>query len=415
MKLLTSLVLFINVILIILLPAYGGGTGHAYYTYFTYILIPLSYYWYKKLSYIEYDILIYLKPTLYFVILTIIGGIAAFIFGNNNIVLYRKVFLSTCILIIYAFIYVVLSNFKQFRLVIKFSILISIFILVFYSFFSYFTQTNLYALLFDIEESKSAYNSYSESRGIEFRISGNTMNPVFFSGELMLLEAYCIYEFTRSNSVKLFWIILSILLLISNLFTGTKSGLIPALFIICYGIFYVWGLRRTIILSLFVLSFSSVIIAVFSDYLNVNLETLFSSLDISKTDTGGSNLSMRLKQLSGLDDCVGANILFGNGIGWTELYLENHDDGHPILLGFESLLFSAYCNGGVFAILIIYPIYLSKLYKINIPFREIPLYKITLLSYYFFILVTGNGSIKYLYIIIGLILGEYMNKKYNKL
>ena len=412
MKRFITILFLVDIALILLFPNLGGTTGRAYYTYITYILIPLTFIWDRKNHITVNNPIIwdYIKVTIIFCILITLGACLSFLFGDSKVVFDFQTYFSNIILIFYAYIFLILSIDKKNREVVQTVLITCSVILVIYSFYSYITETNIYADLLGFVQSDTAYQDYTYNRGIKFRVSGNTMNPVFFSGELMLLTGYCCHIYLKKQTNIKQWLLLGLIiaLLISTFFTGSKSGIIPTFFIVVYTAYRKVGGKKLLLLLMFFLLFSSAIIPFLSAIFNINLYTLFESLNILNSDVGGSSLSMRQQQFNGLLSCVGSNVIFGNGIGWTEMFLEKYKI-HPVLLGFESILFSGFCNGGLFAICVIYPVYLWKWYHVKIPVKSFPMYKIILLSYYFFILATGNGSIKYVYLLVGVILAEYID------
>ena len=74
---------------------------------------------------------------------------------------------------------------------------------------------------------------------------------------------------------------------------------------------------------------------------------LNSMIDKKSSSVQGSSIDMRLKQLNGCFDIIKYDYLFGKGYEWHQYYMHNVRPAHPVLLGFESLVFVVLCNSGV--------------------------------------------------------------------
>jgi hypothetical protein len=112
---------------------------------------------------------------------------------------------------------------------------------------------------------------------------------------------------------------------------------------------------------------------------------------------GGSSLDMRLLQLDGaISLWEKGGIIFGNGFGWCGYYSAQYGD-HPVLLGFESILFVMIIENGIMGIILYGFVYLSffrinyLVYKKAKIIQKMEYWIITsyLISYIIFILVTG--------------------------
>lgn len=79
---------------------------------------------------------------------------------------------------------------------------------------------------------------------------------------------------------------------------------------------------------------------------------LFSISDQTNSTVRGSSLEMRLSQLEGCFKEIQNTLFEGKGYGWTGYYLSQHEDGHPTILHFESLIFVILCNWGITGVIL---------------------------------------------------------------
>lgn len=68
-----------------------------------------------------------------------------------------------------------------------------------------------------------------------------------------------------------------------------------------------------------------------------------------KNDIGGSSMALRIDQTLYPWVDISDNILFGHGFGYNKVYFSMRGL-HPVLLGFETILSQAVCNGGVLGV-----------------------------------------------------------------
>jgi hypothetical protein len=413
MKSILSIIVFIEVFLVICFPTAGiSASSAAFYTYFMYLLIPITYCISHNKNLLQNDILgkSYLRVIVKYIILTCLGAVFSYIFSKNTVNDAHTIF-SVFMYGFFAYVFYILPKDKKISRSIKISILISAFILGVYSIYSYVTVSNIYTDYLSHFLRSSDFDSttqdYSDARGIRFRVSGNVNNPVFFSGELMMLLAFCCYEYLRNDkkTYKSFLIICILILLIGTFVTGSKSGILPSLFLVFYTLYKAAGIKKTVIYSFVFVLLSTIVLPIISSILKIDFSILFNSLNVF-SDHAGSTVGMRTSQLSGLLDCVGNNLFFGNGIGWCHYYNMKYGS-HQILLGFESILFSSFCEGGIWGLFVVLPIFLVGYYKLKIDSSKFSFYKIFLYSYYFFLIATGLGAIKFFFIWMGIMLRDY--------
>ncbi len=276
-----------------------------------------------------------------------------------------------------------------------------------YGIYTYSIGTNLYSLLVQIHyPDANDFEQYMEEEraGLEGRIGGFIGHPVFYAGMMMILF-YLILFFSlqclkRKNKI---WLAISVVAMLGigiNMFlTGTRSAMVAtAVGLIYYGI-KVLSYSKILIIALSFAGLVGVMMAfpIFGKYQPM-VDSIVYFWDDDKTagEIKGSSVSMRLNQLEGTFDIIsGPKIFFGNGAGWVRKYMEKNGK-HPVLLGFESLLFSGLVQYGVLGFLLIYGgLFISMVYvnqKLNAGNENRHLINALVLSYVVYAFLTGAFS-----------------------
>lgn len=409
--------MFFEVILIIWFPSISILGQTALYTVLMYPIIIIAVIWNEHNKCIINDNIgiQYLKSVGIFVVLTIVGAVASELLSSNAYNDIKTLF-SYIIWFFYAFVYYVLCNDPTIKLWIKYAIVLSAFTLGLYSVYSYFTTSNIYvdyfAIFFSADLHENQFVDYSDARGISFRVYGNLNNPVYFSGELMLLLAFSCYEFCYTNGkiYRAFLLLTIAVLTLGVIFTGSKSGIIPSFGILIYTFYnHMRKGRKTFRLILFFTCFAF-IYSFLGDLINVDFNRFFTALNPFEENVAGSNAMHRSNQFEYIFKFIGDNFLFGNGIGWCRYYYTTHGI-HPILHTFESIIMSSFAEGGIWGLLIVYPMFMIGLYRLKINHILFPYYRVMLLAFYFFIIATGMGMIKYFFVMVGVLINDYKSIK----
>jgi hypothetical protein len=156
------------------------------------------------------------------------------------------------------------------------------------------------------------------------------------------------YSFVSKKGIDNRWLYWSLLAFVgfNILISGVRTGIAT----MAIAFFYYMLQKRN--WKIFAFTFIAAIIAFFVIESNESLSNLFSSFtDVTgkKSEVKGSSITMRLNQLQGAFDEIEDHLLVGKGYNWSNSYLAVNEV-HPVLLGFESLIFIVLCNHGLVGI-----------------------------------------------------------------
>ena len=344
-----------------------------------------------------------------FICISFIGFVIALFFDNT--VFHVTSFLtSNFILLIYAFTFSVLCQYERIRKTMIVMIIFSSLIVGVYGIYCYFTETNPYIMYIILKYGDEGIVGGGEigssARGLSHRVAGNIGNPVYYGGVLLLLISFCFIEIQK-RILSLFRYIVVLILVIALIFTGSRSSLGPILLFMVLYLYHKYK-RRSLIIAAVFLFFLYLFLPVISQY--VEIGDFLSSFDFSanRSDVRGSTFELRYSQLKGLTDIVGDNIFFGNGVGWVADYVAKYGH-HPVLEGFESLIYSSFTDGGLWGVLLVYPFLFYELYKFTGRYSNygksfFP--KLFILIYIIFSLLTGMYGVK-MFIVFLLLIVNY--------
>jgi hypothetical protein len=210
---------------------------------------------------------------------------------------------------------------------------------------------------------------------------------------------------------KLLYILLLNIVVVCVIISGTRSGMATLFLIVLYTLFTNRSFK-TLIAFIVIIGVFCVFVMI-SPILN---ELLLSMIDIKgKTDVGGSSIQMRVDQLNGCFDEISNCFLQGKGYSWSLWYHLNHSE-HPVIQGFESLLFMVLCNSGIIGLILWTIFFISlihtsrKLVKMK---KEANIVNCLIIGYFSFSLITGDyGYIKFFMIYYALSLGIFYKKTF---
>ncbi len=248
---------------------------------------------------------------------------------------------------------------------IKWSLLISIFIACIYGLFlmnlgGVNPYTSFLSLYFDVQDFSLNYLDF-ESR-LSFssakNIQSTMTHPMRWALNLCLLTIIFIVFLIKEKN-KWYWFII-VLMLFNLLISGVRTG-IASLGIA--GVYYLLNNRsfKAIFLASIVLISLNIIISSNEDL--TNIFNSFTDIKGTKSDIKGSSITLRLEQLEGCFKEINNKELFGKGYNWAAYYLTIKGE-HPVILGFESLIFVVLCNNGIFG-LFVWGLFFTLLFKLN--------------------------------------------------
>jgi hypothetical protein len=225
--------------------------------------------------------------------------------------------------------------------------IVCIIIVTLYGFF--LTKTggmNPYIVLIEsIGGDKFDLNYYISDTRIFGRISSVFLHPMTFALFLGLSLIFIYYY--KDTIPKTITMVLLVAVLVMSFFCGVRSVL-GALAIVC--VYYLISIRNLKFLI------SAIIIFLIIDFVLHNNNELYHYVlsigDINNNKgyvEGGSSIGMRLSQLNGCFNEIKNDPILGKGYGWVYYYEELHGD-HPVILGFESLIFVVLCNEGLLGV-----------------------------------------------------------------
>lgn len=366
LNVLTLLLVCVFLIFYICFPQIRVGNT-AIYTLFLYALtiISIFLFFYKKdksldLKAVKEASCIIVK----FIGLSLIGFLFALLFSGKACFIISTFLSSNFILLAYCFTFSVICQYRNIRSVMVKTIVFAACAVGIYGVFCYITESNLYmayiALTYGDENIVSGGEIGNAVRGLSHRVSGNIGNPVYYAGELLLLISVCFVSI-RGRLFGFFRYIVIACLSLAMMFTGSRSSIGPLVLFYFFFFYRKYGKKVYYVFFLFAAGLW-LIYPLLSEIMDI--DSFLSSFDLSSgtDDVKGSSFEMRYSQFQGLIDVVDSNIFWGNGVGWVSNYVSQYGH-HPILEGFESIVFSSFVDGGIWGTLIVYPFLFVSLYK----------------------------------------------------
>lgn len=314
--------------------------------------------------------------------------------------------------------------------------LFSIFLVCTYGIVTYVIKENPYVNVMNITffgmKNEASEVFIQETRGVlEGRIQGTSLHPLGW-GQIMLLFLSFYVLMRKYFPIKYFWIISS-LLLINAFLSGSRSVVVSSI-VIFFFVLLSMNLKLTLKYIVLFLFFLTVLFVVpISGRLNNYIE--YSSASIffwdqdksDKADIHGSSVSMRMEQLEYSVKMIDeGRELTGLGSGFIMDYFQKKGN-HPVMLGFESVLFTKIVEQGflgLFFFALFYSqifLYIRKQTKIYInDFIVVRMVDAYFLSYLVGIVFTGiqGDSFEYFFLFTILFLrfiSIYKSNKYNSI
>ncbi len=261
--------------------------------------------------------------------------------------------------------------------------------------------------IFDGENPAFWAKYYFDENRIFGRISSVFYHPMHFGAFLGFATIYIVY--IKNELSKKSYILIFLFLIINMITCGVRSVLAAIMASVLVFIL----LKRNFILAMkIVLFFLIIFIIVLSiPDLNTYISSIFSSS--TGESVGGSSLEMRIDQLGGAFEEIESNPLFGKGYGWSNEYIIENEN-HPVLLGFESIIFVVLCNNGIIGLIlfllfgVFYCLYVNH-YVID---EDKPFFISILVFYYAYECITGEFAFHFLMLFYSFMLLENYNRQH---
>ncbi|GAA4785548.1 hypothetical protein GCM10023231_11820 [Olivibacter ginsenosidimutans] len=231
---------------------------------------------------------------------------------------------------------------------------ITTFFITLYGVICYITLSNPYILLINAiyDPTREGVRFMEEARaGLAGRVQGTATHPLTWGGiNLLLFFFFFNYKVFKWRIVN---ISLLGLLFLNVFFSGSRSALLALILGIAYIVLFSNVKIKTRFITYGFGIFATVVVLLYqvpalSKYQDFFESTLFFWDDSQKSndDIKGSSASGRLEQLEGSFDMIEKSPLTGLGQGFIKDYSTTFGV-HPILKGFESILFMALVETGI--------------------------------------------------------------------
>jgi hypothetical protein len=235
-------------------------------------------------------------------------------------------------------------------------IALTAFVMALYGVFCYLSTSNPYLSILENAYGESIIARMDEVRaGLDGRIQSTMSHPLTWGGCCCVLFLY----FLKMNTGNLSVLKYSLLFLLSiNLFlTGSRSVILAFIAAVPVMFYYANKKQRRQIFLLGTIIIGAVIVGIYlipqlKDYKGLFESTVFFwDENVSREyKIRGSSVSLRALQLAGSLAMIQNNILFGLGHGYVNYYGSTFGQ-HPILYGFESLVFNKLVECGIIGLL----------------------------------------------------------------
>ncbi len=222
------------------------------------------------------------------------------------------------------------------------------------------TIVTLYGLFLTLTSGANPYVDLlkSEMHLMEAR-SGNPEGRLFgiissvflhqMSFGVFLGFSFCLllYERKRLKITSFtFWLLISLVLL-CTIVCGVRSSLAA---LMGTGAVYLLLKRKAKLLLMTAILVGIVMVLI--SHIPALDSYIGSMFKIDSDDVSGSSITQRLAQLEASVFEIRENLLFGNGYAWHSYYLFMNDYAHPLLHGWESLLFVTITDSGFVGVLV---------------------------------------------------------------
>ena len=173
---------------------------------------------------------------------------------------------------------------------------------------------------------------------------------------IFLPLALVFHFFLYNHTKRKIFIWATILLSVCIFLSGKRTAIVAAF---CFLVGYWWYSEKKIKRRIVLYGISFLILVLILVYTIPQLESAKGLIESSiffwddslrdKNDIGGSSMALRIDQTLYQWVDISDNILFGHGFGYNRVYFSTRGL-HPVLLGFETILSQAVCNGGILGV-----------------------------------------------------------------
>lgn len=356
-----SLGLMISYILLVPYSSFEFSSIRVEYNYILLFIFLIYIFRTTLLNSESYDLTI-IKPLAVFSILIFIGS-----FFSTGVDFSYQLTILRSYIIGFFFIPIMLwqvcktkSDFSYFTRI----VLVCFAIMLIYGGYCFLVGQNPYvatlSALFNKQDNNEIF-SHIERAGLIGKIQSTTSHPMMWSVflSLVLFASYSFWVEKKSYTYYVFVLLVVFNLFVCNVRTGIVASAIGMALLFTNFSFRSKLISLTVIIAILLLSIDTSIFGSFQPY----IDSIIYFNDPNK-NVGGSSLDMRMLQFGGavsLWDQGG--LLFGNGFGWCANYYALYGD-HPILLGFESIIYVVLIENGVLGI-IAYGFLFYSLFRIN--------------------------------------------------
>ena len=201
-------------------------------------------------------------------------------------------------------------------------------------------------------------------------------------------------------------LIISLLICILIVLSGSRGAVVPMILVLLISIIKIshLNLRKTIALIAIIIAAISIIPNKQWKKISKEVDPFVASLafwDDQKqkdNDISGSSMEMRLDQFDAAIEEIDENPVFGRGYGYRDYYIFMHNDLHPDLLGFESVLLLYLVERGWLGLIFFFimAFYIYKLFQEETSAKTIIF--LVFLGYLLSIIMTGVRPLTLLFV-----------------
>jgi hypothetical protein len=190
--------------------------------------------------------------------------------------------------------------------------------------------------------------------------AGHAMNWTVYTC-LFIVFLFVLYIKSDKKKSRLYLLLMILLYLLILFLAGVRTGI--AALVIAF-VYFMLVNRKFKYIAIGGIIFITGINLILSNAELTNYFSTFFDITETKSNITGSSISMRLDQLQGAFVEIHRNPLTGHGYNWTVNYIGENLKTHPVLLAFESLVFTVLCNSGYLG-MVVWIVFFTLLVRLN--------------------------------------------------